>query len=284
MNDPLYPNFQRLVLQTSYAAVLGEAVLAVGSSPKDAISHLAGQVELNAHTFDWWIPTGRHPRILDQTSMRVVQHKVFSASSSGSSGALPHIASGGVSGAITNLSEGALGWQVGWQDGLQFGWLDGTPDFVGEHRDMATASVQLNYRLDWSGDHLSVLIENRPQDRNYVVFLVIEETFGSVEPDEQPPKVLHSAFPIAINGQLTRVPRTFFDQEKAARDRVGAIMSDFARHYSVSRQPGHGDPVIDAMRPGEVNTPNGLLRLISAARQIEPGLLERAVRAHRGVF
>ena len=71
---------------------------------------------------------------------------------------------------------------------------------------MLETTVQISVRLDWPGSTIRVAIENPPEDRNYIVFLVVEETFGIIEPDEQSPKVLHTAFPIAINGQLTVVP------------------------------------------------------------------------------
>jgi hypothetical protein len=66
---------------------------------------------------------------------------------------------------------------------------------------MAETTVRMQVTLDWQGEHLRVVIKNRPEDRNYVVFLVVEETFGSIEPDEVAPKVLHTALPIHINGR-----------------------------------------------------------------------------------
>gem|GEM_PF-2373318 len=35
--------------------------------------------------------------------------------------------------------------------------------------------------MDWQGSNIRVAIdENCPQDRNYIIFLVVEETFGSI--------------------------------------------------------------------------------------------------------
>jgi hypothetical protein len=157
---------------------------------------------------------------------------------------------------------------------LGLGWEDGAQTWQGHHREMLETTIQMHVRLDWQGSNIRVAIENRPEDRNYVVFLVVEETFGSIESDEQPPKVLHTAFPIAINGQLTFVPQSLFDQEKEASDKQRA----FAEHYAVSVNPKPGDPVFGTISMGELTTEAGVARLAAALRQFEPEVLEKLIR------
>jgi hypothetical protein len=278
MNDPLHPGFLRLALDTSFAAMLGEAELIVGSSPPEA-RHAEGTLELPAHTFDWWIPVKPPHRPGDvftaEGNHRPFPHDNPPAGHPGGGGApralFPFRPSLG-----TTAADGSVVLGLGWEDGEQ--------SWQGQRREPAAATVQLHYKLDWHGGNLRVVVENRPEDRNYVLFVVVEETFGSVEPDEQPPKVLHTAFALPIHGQLTYVPQAFFDQEAAARDKLGKIISDFAHEYAVSKQPGPGDPVLGAMRPGELTTEAGMARLLSLGRQFEPSLLEGIARRYHGQF
>jgi hypothetical protein len=155
---------------------------------------------------------------------------------------------------------------------LGLGWEDGAQTWVGRHREMAEASIQVHVKASWQADKLQIAIDNnRPEDRNYVLFLVVEETFGSIETDEQAPKVLHTAFPIAINGQLTFVPQSFFDEESAASSKL----KDFLSHYAASAKPKVGDPVERSARLGELATDAGVERFTAALHQFEPDELKR---------
>lgn len=85
------------------------------------------------------------------------------------------------------------------------------------------------------------LANNRPTDRNYVVYVVIEETLGSG-------LVLHTMERIPVTGQLTFVPQSYFDEEFEAHARTARFFRDFAVHYAKSlpalpRPGGLGDPI-----------------------------------------
>lgn len=162
---------------------------------------------------------------------------------------------------------------------LGFGWEDGAQTWEGDHREMKETTVRIRVRMDWQGSNIRVAIdENRPEDRNYIIFLVVEETFGSIEPDEQPPKVLHTAFPIAINGQLTFVPQSLFDQETEASNEQRA----FAENFAISVNPKPGVPVFGTISMGELTTEAGVARLAAALRQFEPEVLEKLTRMPDG--
>ena len=161
---------------------------------------------------------------------------------------------------------------------LGLGWEDGAQTWQGDHRETLETTITMHVRLDWHGSNIRVAIENDPDDRNYIVFLDVEETFGSIEPDEQPPKVLHTAFPIPINGQLTFVPQSFFDEETDASNKQRA----FAHKYAVSVNPKPGQPVFGTIRMSELSTDAGVERLAAALRQFEPELLEKLTRTSQG--
>lgn len=260
--DPLHPGFKRLDLSTSFDAVMHEELLTEGSSQIEA-RHVERTLSFKAHTFDWWIPLQPLPGVSDSAFATVTDRHVV-----GNRPSPKFTLSGSASIEIANAFSVVLG--LGWEDGAQ--------TWQGHHREMLETTIQMRVRLDWQGSNIRVAIENRPEDRNYTVFLVVEETFGSIESDEQPPKVLHTAFPVAINGQLTFVPQSLFDQEKEASDKQRA----FAEHYAVSVNPKPGDPVIGTISMGELTTEAGVARLAAALRQFEPEVLEKLIRTPPG--
>ena len=266
--DPLHPGFQRLVLTTSSNAVLQEEVLMEGSSITAARPEVNRSLDFKAHTFDWWIPQQPRPgvtksAVIDAPGHHVVGN-VLPRTSPLSPNPLPNFQLSSKDFDPANAASVVMG--LGWEDGAQS---------QGHHREMQEAMVQMRVKLDWQGSNIRLAIENRPQDRNYVVFLVIEETFGSVESDEQAPKVLHTAFPIAINGQLTYVPQSLFDEETAASNKQRA----FAQKYAISVNPKPGHPVIKGVTERELSTDAGVERLAAAIRQFDPAALETLTRA-----
>jgi hypothetical protein len=277
--DPLRPGFKRLVLSTSFAAVLQEELLIEGSSQTEA-RHVERTLEnFKAHTFDWWIPVQPLHGVSDSALATATDRHVFGNPAKPPVG-LPRPSpkftlSGSSSIDIASASSVVLG----------LGWEDGTQTWQGDHRDtrssffglggeMLETTVTMHVRLDWHGSNIRVAIENEPDDRNYIVFLVVEETFGFIEPDEQPPKVLHTAFPIPINGQLTFVPQSFFDEETEASNKQRA----FAQKFAVSVSPKPGEPVFGTIRTSELSTDAGVARLAAALRQFEPEVLEKLTR------
>ena len=135
----------------------------------------------------------------------------------------------------------------------------GGQDFLARH-----LSVQMGKQLGQS-----VVIDNRPQDRNYVAFVVVEETFGSIEADEQPPKVLHTAFKVAINGSLTYVPQSLFDEEIKSRGK----RDEFVHDFGVFVRPKPGEPVFGSIELAELATESGRGRLVAALHQFQPELI-----------
>jgi len=266
INDPLHPGFQRLVLHDSPGSVLDEVLLIEGHSEVTLRQVNLPSIEMKAHTFDWWIPV----------KQRTASDHDFAASGGGhafgvaSAGAplgprrLPLRGGGNV---FANNPAGAASAVLGW------GWCDGAQSWEGHRRQIKETSVRMRVKLDWQGDKLRLAVENWPEDRNYVVFLVIEETFGAIEPDEIAPKVLHTAFPIPINGQLTYVPQSLFDEERASSDKL----RDLANRFAISAVPRPGVPVFRDIQVGELRTEAGVMRLADALHQFEPELLEQLV-------
>ena len=110
------------------------------------------------------------------------------------------------------------------------------------HLCLAQSEIHIDYTLRWQGDRLTVsLRNNRPtEDRNYVVYVVVEEVLGSGE-------VLHTTARVPITGELTYVPRSFFDQEREALAKTARFFRDLAQRYAKSlrdipRPGGPGDP------------------------------------------
>lgn len=267
VDDPLNPGFKRLRLDTSFAAVLHEEVLFTGSSNIEN-RRFDEVLSFEAHTFDWWIPTEPHPSIGDTLN---------DPGGGSSSGVHPRTKTSPVipppllraRPLMRDSVEGTLGDRSFVT--LGYGWEEGAQTWKGSHREMVKTTVQMRVRAEWRNAQLRVVIDNRPQDRNYIVFLVIEETFGSKEPDETPPKVLHTAFSVAINGCLTYVPQTFFDEEKKVRRK----QEDLVHEFAVSERPMPGEPVFGSITLAELATDAGRERLAAALQQFEPDRLAR---------
>jgi hypothetical protein len=174
-------------------------------------------------------------------------------------------------------------------------WLDAAEPPAGQHRKPEESEVHLDYALNWQGDRMTIsLTNNRPEDRNYVVYLVVEETLGSGV-------VLHTTQRIPVTGQLTYVPQSFFDEEAEALGRLSKVLADFARRYaiSVSKLPKHpphpgdhepvglpnvqgvfglgfqqiaSDPVLRQLELGGLSTPKALEQLATVAAQHPPAV------------
>jgi hypothetical protein len=150
-------------------------------------------------------------------------------------------------------------------------FVDGTEDWEGEHREPREEEVTIKWRLDWDADRMQIALEADPADRNYVVYVVLEEKLqGSGN-------ILHTAMPVPINGQLTYVPQSFFDAERAAIRKAAATAGEFNRRYSLSTDVGPEDPIVGWLRPGDLATPAGLAKVLGLARQHQPELLRQAM-------
>lgn len=207
-NDPEHPGYQKLF--TSTGSALDELKIAEGTSIPES-RHEAGTSVLKAITFDWWIPVkplGRTDIALDPlASLR------------------------------------AAGWEASDEILLPdlIGWEDAKEPSKGQRRLAQEGEILLDYTLHWQADKMTISLKNnRSVDRNYVVYVVVEETLGSGA-------VLHTVERIPIIGQLTFVPQFFFDQEFEASARAAKLFLELTRRYAKSlrdfpRPGGPGDP------------------------------------------
>jgi hypothetical protein len=275
VSDPLHPGFKRLRLTDSPDTILDEKLIFEGSSQTDA-RHFQKTLSFEAHTFDWWIPVKPIPGVSDTAHIK----KEVPAVSAKSHMKFPLGVPTAIMHSGLNVEDRILKDTLNSATvTLGLGWEDGGQTWEGRHREMAKTSMQLRVTADWQADKLRVMIDNnRVDDRNYVLFLVIEETFGSVEADEHAPKVLHTSFSVAINGQLTFVPQSFFDEEAAASSKL----KDFLSHYAASAKPKVGDPIETSARLGELATDAGVERFTAALQQFEPDTLKQLIHRFEG--
>jgi hypothetical protein len=95
--------------------------------------------------------------------------------------------------------------------------------------------IALDYALSWEADAMKITLKNNnPADRNYIVYVVVEEKLVSGV-------VIHTAQRIPITGQLTWVPQAFFDQEKAAIEESQRRIAEINANAK-QREPRPGDP------------------------------------------
>lgn len=243
INDPARPGFKKLV--TSTALPLGELKLIEGVTSAEA-REVSGTAVLQAVTFDWWIPV-KPLHAAGDLAVSLLKEATLRATgweSGASSGAAGTTGSGGVgtiatATALSSVSVGGIGFDLKLSDFV--GWNDADEPPNGQRRVAQQEDVQLDYTVHWQADQLTVTLQNnRVADRNYVVYVVIEETLGSGA-------VLHTVQRVPVTGQLTYVPQSFFDQERDAQAKVAKLFRDFAWRYAKSiseipQPPGSGDP------------------------------------------
>lgn len=244
-DDPDDPGFKKLVTTTAkeldsfQIPIEGSTELGATSIPETRETN--GTAVLQASTFDWWVPV-KSPSVKPLAGVEILPGDTISKASLRAAGweaapdevsppALP-TRGGGVSPPRIPFSEAAE-WYDAVRDQTQFsdvvGWEEGGEPAGAQRRSVQQKEVQLDYALHWKADRLTVSLKNnRPaEDRNYIVYVVIEETLNSRA-------VLHTVERVPITGQLTFVPQSFLDEEAAEQKREAGLFRDLARRYAKS--------------------------------------------------
>lgn len=290
--------FMQLLVDQRDTAV-DETLLVELNAARNAPHQLHGTVQMQAHSFDWWIPIkspfsltvafekthralaamGRDATTTAQLQARL---RALAAPHGGAAPALARAPRAGprplpdpgarfAMSADTVLFERSI-------PSLQ--WLDGEQDWEGQHRDAKAVTTTIDWRLDWQGDRMHIALEGRPEDRNYVVYVVVEEKFRG---GPNPP-ILHTAMAVPMNGQLTYVPQAFFDAEREAVQKAAKALAEFNRRYSLSTEVGPSDPVVGWLRPGDLATMAGITKGFNLAREHQPALLQEVLRAEESTI
>ncbi len=221
--------------------------LAEGVSAAE-VREKSGTAVLKAVTFDWWGTVKSFGRaelrpdaIVKAAKMRsaglelagsAIESSIAPAGGAGRHSLSTHFAEG-VASTAALLDAPSISDFIGWEDATE-------PE-KGRRRLAASSEIEIDYTLRWQADRMTIsLTNNRPVDRNYVVYAVVEETLGSG-------LVLHTVERIPVTGQLTFVPQSYFDEEFEALARSARFFRDFALRYAKSltvgpRPPGPGDP------------------------------------------
>lgn len=268
--DPADSRFLRLVLTMNNTALDEHGLVEQWSaSPRDESIHREGTAEMTADTFDWWIPVST-PFSIDKPF-----HKTLAELQSiGWSVGLEREDRLSVSSAMNIMSHGNGFGPASVARPIanlvpELFWKPGAPDWDGQHREVKRKKVSVRYTLDWDADVLTVTIRNEVPDRNYVVYVVVEEMFtGSGN-------ILHTAVPIPVNGLLTYVPEKFFADELAAFAKTAAMIRDFAGRYIPTVDDiGPSDPIA-WLRPGDLASPGATARLAEHIQLNHPDLLRK---------
>ncbi|HJU17590.1 MAG TPA: hypothetical protein VJ770_14130 [Stellaceae bacterium] len=252
--DPNHAGALELNIDTLAGALLDEFyILKDVESPREALALPERQRRMKAATFDWWIPVAPPfslGRSFAETSVDLAAVGFISPAGNSSAGEAPPAGASGAGAAV-----GAEAWLPGGLlsgvGGIHMpfiGWKPGKAELDGERRELKVVPVTVKYRLDWLGGDLRIEIGNFPHDRNYVVYVVLEEFLPRTG------KWLHTAIPVPVNGCLTFIPQSFFEEEARAIGEAGrAIAAFYKRQFvdiSVGRPPP--DPKFDPIRPGDL--------------------------------
>jgi hypothetical protein len=182
-------------------------------TPQESLT-LSGEVPLKAITFDWYVPLDLG-FLEDGLELEYIPIK-FPVRSSQFTAELAT--------RLVNPIEVAQRWE-------RFEGLDDVPENWEKHDNRETV-VRLSYELNWfgKGNYFDFKLYNRPEDRNFAVLLVVEETLP-MDPDgiRSSDIRIRSVFRFPVNGQLTIIPQSFFDQRAKARGYAAKIFSEFAK-------------------------------------------------------
>jgi hypothetical protein len=243
-DDPEHPGFKKLFTRTDIGQALDSFLIPVqGTTSIPQTREVNGTAKFEASTFDWWIPV-KPPSVKPLGGVEIRSASTTSKASLRAAGweeAALNVVSppvlptreGGVSAPdipSAAVDRDAIRDQVRFMDLV--GWEEGTEPAEGQARLVEQKEVHLDYALHWKADRLAISLKNnRPvDDRNYIVYVVVEETLSSGA-------VLHTVERVPITGQLTFVPQSFFDEETAAKEKVTRIFHDFETHYAKSLPP-----------------------------------------------
>ncbi len=286
-HEPDYSAFQSVDYQTDFAdrrfkklhiderdSALDSELLISGSSPREKIPSVEGVATLKAHTFDWWIPIKSPFSLtvqLEQTAsiLRGIGHDTATLITKPATLTSSRI--------MTDPGRrfARLSDRIDIDEGFpSYSALDGGQNWEGEHRDVLEKEITLKWKLRWQADRMHIQLEADPADRNYVVYVVVEEQLQGGEG-----LILHTAMPVPINGQLTYVPQSFFDEERKAIEKLAKTASEFNRHYSISATVGPSDPIVGWLRPGDLASIDRLERFVSLAEEHEPQLLRSTLQS-----
>lgn len=279
--EPGTARFKRLICEFSSSQVLDGERIAKGKTPDATFSDGPKTITLSADTFDWWIPvpdaleTGLHAsEYLSEIRELGWLSNVgaLTTGGAGGGGAAPPRPPGRV---IDFDLVNAVSSPVG--DGIlgsEFAHAS-DPSPVGERREIRRADVEVTYTVVWNGIDLMVRVEGRPQDRNYDLFLVVEEQLLAHD------QWLHTSFQLPITGQLTFVPERFFREEQDLIDKANAFWRDFNAHYSESVELSPLDPVAH-VNWHELYSVAGLQRVAKLVQLERPEVLA-AFMKERGI-
>jgi hypothetical protein len=238
---------------------------------------LSDEIGIEADTFDWWIPVAP-PFTIDKPFDETLKHMRSLGWSVGDQidTAMLTVPMQMMQTMQTTMawSGSRLGAAVAQNNGLttpELYWKKaGTPD--GQRRDVGRVKVRIRYKLQWIGDELTVFLWSRPEDRSYIVYLVLEEQMqGSAN-------VLHTAVAVPVNGLLTYVPQGFFDEEFAAHAKTAAIIARLIPKYIPTVDDIGSDEGINWLRPGDLASRSGIVRFMTEIETKQPEFYQEIVR------
>ena len=256
-------DFYKLVFQQSTAA-LDDELIFEGKSP-EALLRKPGTVQLKAHTFDWWIPLKPAYGVTDDLLKIKAEVAALSwlSDDAGATGAT----GGPVMVPLSGFQSSDLFDEVA----PHLAWDPGKKDWEGQRREPKEETVEIEYSASWEEDLLRVSLRNRPSDRNYIVYLVVEETLMSGT-------IIHTATPVHVNGQLTYVPQSFFDREREAIEKFFGKVAEYNDRFSESQERSPINPILTGIRPGDMLRPETVVRISSLMKEHEPELLRHVLQ------
>lgn len=267
----------QLELATITSNLLDEAQIDLGEewvqSPVQDTIRRDDEVTLTAMTFDTWVP-----KLFIDPGTEADAVEFPSLTGLGWIGG-PRDPGGRGSGGGPNRGDRTPGWHDPYgaflhgDDGfvLPHAWREYSTSPEAQFRDLRRAEVRLRYRLHWHRDRLEVEVESRPEDRNVVVFLAVEELLPRSR------QVLHTVTPLEMHNWVTVVPWDFLDRERDAWAQVGPAIAALVPVLITPEGPVHEPPPIEWISAGDPLVRTGISERLASLERDDPALVARVV-------
>lgn len=263
---PLTGDPQNLKLRTEVVVsrVLDEKVLHEGQSPTEPLTlprdSAKGSVTFTAHTYDWYVPEASPPWAQGRAAGKGTHLQWAGQSTDGTTpGArsihltqrLERVASVQPFRTIPyheRTREALTSYTSDTAEGSPAGQLLGLgPSMeLAERRHVRNEPVTVDWQLHWDDGQLVVRLWGRPENRSCQIFVVVEERVESGEGSRKF-EWLHTPFAAELVNQLTLVPKSFFDDERAALEHGERLWDDTLRRFAESTEVGPEDPIVSAV-------------------------------------
>jgi hypothetical protein len=251
---------------------LDEKLVVEGRTPRVVRSESTTTVNLDADTFDIWVPVPDGPGLMTDVFTGIEKSNlVTTAAGNKPSSRFVSAVDQLVNDFIVAGQQPSAGDDVAIKPPSQKDLGSPTlPDPNGQRRNLKRDQLSLKYEWTWNGPLLEIRIEAQDTNPNADLYLVVEEQIV----DQQ---WRHNTFRIPVATQLTYVPQSFLDAEAKLSDEANSFWRGLVAKYVEVAALSPEDPIVQLGR-ASLRGADQRLALSAALQRHAPELLAEHLR------